>query len=207
MPAGRDSSVVTVGAAAHRGTRRESIDPDREAAASVLRAERVSMPGAYPRRVTTALILGKFLPPHRGHRYLAEAARDEADEVIVCLLANSSEPIPVELRHAWLEAILPWAVVRSAVADHPIDYDDPAIHDLWARTIQTTIERETVDVFVTSEPAYGDEIAARLGARHVLLDAERRRYPTSGAAILANPLANLEWLDEPVRSWFATGDG
>ena len=152
--------------------------------------------------MTTALILGKFLPPHRGHRYLAEEARRQADEVIVCLLANSAEPISVELRHAWLEEILPWATVRSTVADHPIDYDDSAIHDLWATTIRETIGRETVDVLVTSEPAYGDEIARRLGARHVLLDPERLQFPVSGRAIRADPRANLEWLDEPVRSWY-----
>ena len=73
-------------------------------------------------RRTTALILGKFLPPHRGHRYLAEAARDEADDVVIALLANSTEPIPVEVRHAWLEELFPWATVRSTVADHRIDY-------------------------------------------------------------------------------------
>ena len=152
--------------------------------------------------MTTALILGKFLPPHRGHRYLAEVAREHADEVIVCLLANSAEPIPVELRHAWLEAILPWAEVRSTVADHAIDYDDAAVHDLWAATIRETIGRDTVDVLVTSEPAYGDEIAVRLGARHVLADADRTRFPISGSAVRADPAANLDWLDEPVRSWY-----
>ena len=152
--------------------------------------------------MTTALILGKFLPPHRGHRYLAEEARRRADEVIVCLLANSTEPISVELRHAWLQEILPWAMVRSTVADHPIDYEDPAIHDLWAQTVCETIGRDEVDVLVTSEPAYGDEIARRLGARHVLLDPARQRFPVSGSAIRADPRANLDWLDEPVRGWY-----
>jgi HTH-type transcriptional regulator, transcriptional repressor of NAD biosynthesis genes len=156
-------------------------------------------------RRTNALILGKFLPPHRGHRFLAEAARDEADDVIVALLANSAEPIPVDLRHAWLAELFPWATVRSTVADHRIDYDDPAIHDLWAATIQDVIGLETVDVLVTSEPRYGDEIARRLGARHVLLDPERRRYPISGTAIRADPKANLEWLEGPVRHWYESG--
>ena len=151
---------------------------------------------------TTALILGKFLPPHRGHRYLAEEARRQADKVIICLLANSAEQIPVEVRHAWLGAIFPWATVRSAVADHRIDYADPAIHDLWAATIRQTLGTDTVDVLVTSETAYGDEIAKRLGARHVLLDPERRQFPVSGSAIRADPRANLDWLDEPVRRWY-----
>jgi HTH-type transcriptional repressor of NAD biosynthesis genes len=122
--------------------------------------------------------------------------------VLVCLLANSTEPIPVELRHAWLEEILPWATVRSVVADHPIDYGDPLIHDLWAATIRATIERDAVDFLVTSEPAYGDEIARRLRAQHVLLDPDRRTFPVSGSAIRADPRANWQWLDEPVRRWY-----
>ena len=98
--------------------------------------------------------------------------------------------------------MFPWATVRSTVADHPIDYDDAVIHDLWAATIQETIGRPTVDVLVTSEPRYGDEIAQRLGARHVLLDADRRRYPISATAIRADPAANLDWLEGPVRAWY-----
>ena len=58
------------------------------------------------------------------------------------------------------------------------------------------------DVLVTSEPRYGDEIARRLSARHVLLDAERRRYPISGTAVRADPMANLDWLEGPVRRWY-----
>lgn len=155
-----------------------------------------------PDHRSVGLILGKFLPPHRGHRFLAETAREYADEVIVCLLANSNEPIQVDLRHRWLEEILPWAIVRSTVADHPVDYTDPVIHDLWASTIQSTIGRLRVDVLVTSEPAYGDEIARRLGATHVLLDPDRRRYPVSGTAVRSDPRAYWEYLDAPVRRWY-----
>ena len=120
--------------------------------------------------MTTALVLGKFLPPHAGHRYLAERARSMADEVVVLLLANSAEPIPVELRHRWLEEMLPWATVRSGVADHPIDYADPAVYDLWAATIREVTGRPSFDLLLTSEPAYGDMTAERIGARHVLVD-------------------------------------
>ena len=97
-------------------------------------------------------------------------ARQHADEVVVCLLAHPDEPIPVEVRHAWLEELLPWATIRSGVATHPIDYEDPAVYDLWAATIKDVIGRDGVDVLLTSEPAYGDMTAERLGARHVLVD-------------------------------------
>lgn len=153
--------------------------------------------------MTTALILGKFLPPHLGHRYLAERARELADEVIVCLLANSHEPIPVERRHAWLEELVPWATVRSGVADHPVDYTDPAVYDLWAATIKEVIGRERVDLLVTSEPAYGDMTAARIGARHVLADPDRTAVPISATAIRRDPWANWAFIGPGPRAWYA----
>lgn len=152
--------------------------------------------------MTTALVLGKFLPPHRGHVFLAEEARRQADEVIVLLLAHPDEPIPVDVRHHWLAEMLPWATIRSGVADHPIDYEDPAVYDLWAATIKEVISRESVDLLVTSEPAYGDRTAARLGARHVLVDPERRIVPVSGTAIRADPFAHRDDLAPCVRAWY-----
>jgi HTH-type transcriptional repressor of NAD biosynthesis genes len=153
--------------------------------------------------MTTALVLGKFLPPHAGHRFLAEEARRHADEVIVLLLAHPAEQIPVELRHRWLEEMLPWAIIRSGTAGHPIDFDDPAVYDLWAATIREVIRRETVDVLLTSEPAYGDMTAERLGARHVLVDPDRRAVPISGTAVRADPYAHWAFLSPGVRAYYA----
>ena len=152
--------------------------------------------------MTTALVLGKFLPPHAGHVFLAERARELADEVIVLLLAHPDEPIPVEVRHRWLEELLPWATIRSAVADHRVDYDDDAVYDLWAATIREAIGRPTVDLLVTSEPAYGDRTAARLGARHVLVDPERHAVPISATALRADPWANWRYLGPGARAWY-----
>ena len=153
--------------------------------------------------MTTALVLGKFLPPHAGHRYLAERARSMADEVVVLLLANSAEPIPVALRHRWLEEMLPWATVRSGVADHPIDYADPAVYDLWAATIREVTGRPSFDLLVTSEPAYGDMTAERIGARHVLVDPDRLAVPISATAVRADPYKHWEHLSAGVRAWYA----
>jgi NadR type nicotinamide-nucleotide adenylyltransferase len=153
--------------------------------------------------VTTSLVLGKFLPPHAGHVFLAETARSQSDEVIVLLLAHPDEPIPIDLRHRWLEEILPWATVRSGLATHPIDYEDPAVYDLWAATIKEVIGRESVDVLLTSESAYGDRTAERLGARHVLVDPERLSVPVSGTAVRHDPFGHWAYLAPCVRAWYA----
>ena len=153
--------------------------------------------------MTTALVLGKFLPPHAGHRFLAERARAMADDVVVLLLANSAEPIPVEVRHRWLEEMLPWAAVCSGVADHPVDYEDPAVYDLWAATIREVTGRPSFDLLLTSEPAYGHMTAERIGARHVLVDPDRVAVPISSTAIRTDPYACWDLLFPGVRAWYA----
>ena len=153
--------------------------------------------------MTSALVLGRFLPPHAGHAYLAERARELADDVVVLVLANSSEPIPVDLRHRWLEEMLPWATVRSGTADHPVDYGDPAVYDLWAATIREVTGRDSFDLLLTSEPGYGDMTAERIGARHVLVDPARAAVPVSATMVRADPYACWRHLSPAVRAYYA----
>ena len=52
---------------------------------------------------------------------------------------------------------------------------------------------------VFSSESYGDELARRLGARHVLVDRERRAVPISGERVRADPIGCWEFLPECVR--------
>lgn len=155
--------------------------------------------------MTVGLVIGKFLPLHAGHLFLAARAAAGCDELHVCLLAAPQEErtLPAWLRHAWLAELLPDAVVTSSTSDHPIDYADPAVYDLWVGEIRRTTGRDRFDLLFTSEPAYGDETARRLGARHVLVDPQRRTVPISGAVIRADPFASWSFLPPPVRAHYA----
>ena len=152
--------------------------------------------------MSTGLVLGKFYPPHAGHRYLIETALASCDEVFVALLGHSAETIPLAVRAAALAEMCPRALVRSGIADHRVDYHDPAVYAWWDRAIKNLIGRERVDVLFTSEPEYGDEVARRLGARHVLVDADRRVVPISGTAVRANPQAYWDQLGPTMRAWY-----
>jgi NadR type nicotinamide-nucleotide adenylyltransferase len=154
--------------------------------------------------MTVGLVIGKFLPPHAGHLFLASRAAASCDELHVCLLAAPhEEPIlPRWLRHAWLVELLPDAFVTSSVSTHPIDYADPAVYELWVDEIRRTTGRDRFDVLFTSEPAYGDQTARLLGARHVLVDPERRTVPVSATLIRADPSAAWPFLPPPVRAHY-----
>lgn len=52
--------------------------------------------------MTRGMLLGKFLPPHRGHEYMIEFARRLVDELTVQVCTVEREPIPGVLRYQWM---------------------------------------------------------------------------------------------------------
>ena len=50
----------------------------------------------------TGLVIGKFLPPHRGHAFLIETALRQVDRLVVLVCSLEREPIPGWQRVAWL---------------------------------------------------------------------------------------------------------
>jgi NadR type nicotinamide-nucleotide adenylyltransferase len=153
------------------------------------------------RKFPAGLVLGKFLPPHRGHRFLIETALARCERLTVLVCSLQSEPIAGALRFAWLREMFPAARVVHMTDENPqYPHEHPRFWEIWTDTIQRHT-REPVDAVFTSED-YGDELARRLGARHILVDAARARFPVSGTAVRANPLANWEFIPTVVRPYF-----
>ena len=57
--------------------------------------------------MTLGFVVGKFYPPHRGHKHLIDSARRQCDRLVVLLPHHVSQKIPGEVRKAWLEEIHP----------------------------------------------------------------------------------------------------
>ena len=142
------------------------------------------------------LVIGKFLPPHRGHRRLIERAREEVDHLTVVVCDRPDQEIPGTLRAAWLQEIHPDTEVR-VVPDICRDDDSQA----WADYTREFLGGAP-DVVFTSE-AYGDVYARCLGCRHVCLDPARREVPVSGTRVREDPLGCWEYLEACVRAHFA----
>lgn len=150
---------------------------------------------------TTGLVIGKFMPPHAGHLHLFGAARQQVDDIFVVLFSKPAEPIPGALRLAWLRELLPGASVFHVDRLHHVDYDDPDAWSFWVSAIRETLPC-CPDVVFSSEP-YGDELARRLGARHVMVDAARHQVPISASQIRTHPLAHWDYIPPPVRPHYA----
>ena len=152
-------------------------------------------------RGRSGLILGKFLPPHAGHLHLIDSARALVDELTVMVCSLEREPIPGAQRVSWLREMVPGARVVHVDDELPSEpSEDPRFWELWTSAIDRALGFRP-DIVFTSED-YGDELARRLGARHVLIDRGRVAVPVSGTAIREDPMANWRHIPPPVRPWF-----
>ncbi len=142
------------------------------------------------------LVIGKFLPPHRGHQLLIETAVSQSADVVVIVCAKPGDFVAGEVRGRWLQELHPTA--RVLVIDDRYDENDSRI---WAENTLRWLGRAPDAVF-TSEH-YGDAYAALMGARHVAVDKARGRVPVSGTRVRADPFAEWDYLAPPVRGWLA----
>jgi HTH-type transcriptional repressor of NAD biosynthesis genes len=151
--------------------------------------------------LTRGLLLGKFMPLHKGHELLIDFALNFADEVTVVVCSTDAEPIPGALRAEWVRRTFPRARVVNLHKDLPQEPPDhPDFWNIWRRELLAVADGQ-LDYVFTSEP-YGDRLAAELGARHVMVDPARTMVPTSGTEIRAEPRANWDFLAEEARPYF-----
>ncbi len=144
--------------------------------------------------MTLGFIVGKFYPPHRGHKHLIESARRQVDHLIVMIAAHPEQTIPGELRKAWLEEIHPDCEIR--LVPDELENDSRQWADFTVRYLG-----RAPDVVFTSED-YGPVYAELMGSRHVMIDRDRDAFPVSGTLIREDPLDHLDMLEPCVRAYF-----
>jgi NadR type nicotinamide-nucleotide adenylyltransferase len=149
------------------------------------------------------VVVGKFLPPHRGHSYLIDTAAAGADQVMVIVCARPDDLIPAPVRAGMLRELHPSVAVVVTPDDIPDDAGD-ATSAAWAqRTRELFAEAfgRGPDVVYSCE-AYGPRYAHYLGAEHVSIDPARKHFPISGTMVRADPWGQAEFLAPVVRAWF-----
>lgn len=142
------------------------------------------------------LVIGKFYPPHRGHKFLIEFARSNVDSLVVIVCERVDQSITGAMRKKWLEEI--HSGVEVVVVEDIFDDDNSAA---WA--IATRQALGYTPNFVFTSERYGDAYAKYLGAEHVLVDLSRTRVPVSATNVRVKPLQWWDYLEPCVRAHYA----
>jgi HTH-type transcriptional regulator, transcriptional repressor of NAD biosynthesis genes len=143
------------------------------------------------------IVIGKFYPPHLGHKFLIETAEANCDQltVLICDSPRYSR-IPAKLRAKWLKTIHPNCKI-TIVEDIEDDNDSQA----WADYTLEFLGYKPDMVF--SSENYGSAYAKCMGTEHVMVDYFRKKVRISATKIRENLMDNWSFLHPIVQSYFA----
>ncbi len=147
------------------------------------------------------IVIGRFMPPHHGHLFLVDFARNLVDtlHVLVCTLQH--EPIPGELRYEWMRELCPDSRVVHITEEIPeAQRGMPGAAVIWADAVRRYVDGSVHRVFA-SEP-YGWDLAAELDAEFVPVDPSRSNIPVSASAIREHPMREWRFIPPPVRPYY-----
>ncbi len=142
-------------------------------------------------------MIGKFYPPHRGHKYLIDTASSQCEDLTVIVCWRKSQLISGVVRAQWIQELHPNVRVKLLDDDRLKDDDSEG----WARSTVEVLGFVPDAVF-TSE-AYGDPYASFMGCVHVLVDKDRTRLPISATMVRHDPTKYAPFLEPCVRAAFA----
>lgn len=137
------------------------------------------------------LVLGKFMPPHRGHETLIRFARAHVDRLVVHVCSIEKEPIPGRLRYEWMRDSFPDCEIvhhDDEVPSYPHECASPEeFYEIWRRTLLSRMDR--APDFVFAGEAYGRELADALGARFVPLSRDEMPFEVCATDARRDPFA------------------
>ena len=146
-------------------------------------------------------ILGKFMPPHKGHLFMCEAAASMVDELTVLVCSTDKEVMSGQLRYEWMNTLLPHINIVHLHRDIPQEPEDhPDFWEIWKKAINEC-HPEPIDTVFGSE-SYVHELAKVLNAAPVIIDPNREIFTVSGSGIIQNPVAHWDNIPSVVRPYF-----
>jgi HTH-type transcriptional regulator, transcriptional repressor of NAD biosynthesis genes len=143
------------------------------------------------------------MPPHKGHLALIDFGRVRCNKLTVAVCSRPEEPIPGNLRLAWMKTLLrEYKNVRVVQirADLPQDKGSSRpTSKVWGKYLLKRFGE--IDVIFSSEK-YGDYLAEYMKTEHMPFDPKRKTVPISATKIRNNPLFYWDYIPEIVHPYF-----
>jgi HTH-type transcriptional repressor of NAD biosynthesis genes len=150
--------------------------------------------------MTVGLVVGKFWPPHAGHRFLIDQLVERCDRVFVVVCASRSQMPSGRDRAMWIQAEYPFhevVVVDDLCAWHHPGSCSDECSEVWRDRINE-LNLEPIDIVATSEP-YGERFADLLGVHHMQVDLTRTNVPITASLVRDDLSGSWHFLDLSVR--------
>lgn len=143
------------------------------------------------------LIIGKFAPLHKGHRFLIESALEVCDRLIVLVYdVPELTRVPVEIRIGWIKKLYPAVEVINAGIGPKEFGNTPEINQLHIDYARSKLPEGIKINFVFSSEDYGKYLAEALGAENILVDKARVAVPISAGIIRRDPERYKEYVED-----------
>lgn len=158
----------------------------------------------------SALVLGKFLPPTKGHQFLIDFARSyrvdgEQVQLTVMVATLPNEGVPGHLRFEWIRDHYERFPNVRVVFTNEVVPQDPSEHpDFWAiwTDLIARVAGENFDYVFASEH-YGKPLAEHIGATFVPVDIARTIVPISGTKVRETPAIHFDQMMVEAQRHFA----
>lgn len=139
---------------------------------------------------TTGVVIGKFMPLHKGHEYLINFARHCVDELTILVdnLPDSVETMTLEARVRAVQETFPTLIVKGIdVVTYQEPEDAPDFWEFWRDTMIRNIGYKPD--YIIGSMDYIKPLAEVIGCEYIMSDKERVNVPVS-ATIIRNAMAN-----------------
>jgi NadR type nicotinamide-nucleotide adenylyltransferase len=150
----------------------------------------------------SGLVIGRFLPLHRGHEYLIEFARAAVRNLTVVVFADEGDPIDSRVRVKWIAEQYPGVRVEHVTS--PLGRIPTPARDhktAWKQLARAVEPFGRHHYLFASELPYA-AAAEAIGAEFVPVDPARVVVPISGTAIRASVMDHFRYIARPARPWF-----
>lgn len=163
------------------------------------------------KKIKKALVIGKFMPFHKGHKELIEFASNHAMFVKILVLGNDNEPISINQRVKWIEESFDADyTLTSEFCVKGISYDSSKLDSSSESNLKSSQEwcdflkdeLNDIDVIVGSE-IYIEYMAEYSKKEYLLFDVTRTKVPISASKIKDNPLKYWDYLTPAVKRTYA----
>lgn len=151
--------------------------------------------------MSCGIVIGRFMPLQTGHIALIRTARALVDHLTVIICYQAGDSVSGEQRLLWMIETFPSLRIVAINSPPPQDVRGPAEAARLDAEIRD-LHSAPVDRLIASDRRQGD-LAARLGARLVLIDPDHRAVPVTSAEVREDPIAHWRFVPPAVRPRYA----